>query len=77
MAKARDDDNGWKRGVGHYSTNYAKFDQPVVKGGNHLLEAKVMSAANTDRPGAVSHGGPPRHKAKTASITYGTALRSK
>lgn len=71
MAGARDDEYGWKRGVGAYSSNYAKFDHPIDKKSVKSLDTALMSRANSEKPGPVSKGGPPRYRPKTGPRTNG------
>ena len=66
MAKARDDDSGWKRGAGVYSRNYAKPDRPEDSTTIKSMAAKLES--DNSPSGPVSRGGPPRFKPKTAPI---------
>lgn len=63
--------DGWKQGVGPYSGNYAKFDRPVDRESITSNYDWLMEAAQRDRPGPVSKGGPPRHKPKTSPDTNG------
>jgi hypothetical protein len=65
--RKRDDENGWKRGVGAYSSNYAKFDSPEDKKSIRSLDSALMSGQNTFKTGPVSErsggGGKPIVKA--------------
>jgi hypothetical protein len=71
MAEARNDKEGWKRGVGHYSNDYAKFTRPED---SKKVRQRVVNDdrdASLERPGPVSRGGPPRYKPKTGPLTNG------
>jgi hypothetical protein len=61
------DEFGWKRGVGAYSGDYAKFDRPEDKKGIRSLDSALMSGQNTFKTGPVSErsggGGKPIVKA--------------
>ena len=70
-ATSRGDAEGWKRGVGHYSSNYAKFDRPED---SKKVRQRVVNddrVESLERPGPVSRGGPPRFKPKTGPLTNG------
>ena len=58
------DEFGWKRGVGAYSSDYAKFDSPSLNAKPRKLDEGAIFGAETEQPGPVSRGGPPRFKPK-------------
>ena len=58
------DEFGWKRGVGAYSSDYAKFDSPALNKPSRKLDEGAIFGPETEQPGPVSRGGPPRFRPK-------------
>jgi hypothetical protein len=65
------DEFGWKRGVGPYSGNYAKFDSPKDKTAIRKMEGSIDADSKHGWSGPVSRGGPPRYPRKSGPITNG------
>jgi hypothetical protein len=57
------DKDGWKRGVGAYSGDYAKFDRPEDYN-RKSVRAKIQQVDKDEPTGVVSKGGPPRYAPK-------------
>ena len=69
--RKRNDAEGWKRGVGNYSDNYAKFDHTQDSKAVKAFGDKIDATSGNGAPGPVSRGGPPRYKVKTGPLTNG------
>ena len=65
------DEFGWKRGVGPYSGNYAKFDSPKDRTRVVSMDSKLDMDSRHGYSGPVSKGGPPRYPRKSGPITNG------
>ena len=68
------DAEGWKRGVGPYSKNYAKFTDPSLNDRPRKLDEGAIFGPQTEQPGPVSRGGPPRYAPKTAKFSEARGL---
>ena len=58
------DEFGWKRGLGAYSGTGVKFDSPALNKPSRKLDEGAIFGPETEKPGPVSRGGPPRFKPK-------------
>jgi len=65
------DEFGWKRGVGPYSGNYAKFDHPQDGKAVKPMFGKLDMDSKHGYSGPVSKGGPPRYRPKSGPLTNG------
>lgn len=79
-ARSSGDKEGWKRGAGPYSRDYAKFDRPQDRTDRRSLgewDEKLGAGFSNDLayPGKLPQGhsgkGPPRYKPKTGPQTLG------
>ena len=60
-ARSSGDNEGWKRGAGPYSRDYAKLDRPEDK---VKARERITQVDRDEATGPVSRGGPPRYAPK-------------
>ena len=58
------DEFGWKRGLGAYSEANPKLVSPTINAKSRKLDEGAIFGPETEQPGPVSRGGPPRFKPK-------------